>query len=66
MSAHPRIEAPFATPEEALAHDAWLRAKVQAALDEPGPSIPHDQVMAELRARIEEAARADDQARLAK
>ncbi len=53
MSAHPRIEAPFATPEEALAHDAWLRAKVQAAIDEPGPSIPHDQVMAELRARIE-------------
>jgi hypothetical protein len=53
MSANPKMDAPFATPEEALAHDAWLRAKVQAAIDEPGPSIPHHQVMAELRARIE-------------
>jgi hypothetical protein len=60
------MDAPFATPEEALAHDAWLRAKVQAAIDEPGPSIPHDQVMAELRARIEDLARADDPTRLAK
>lgn len=37
----------------AAAYDEWLRSKVQAALDDPRPSIPHDQVMAEMRALIE-------------
>lgn len=31
----------FADPE---AHDAWFRAKVQEALDDPRPAIPHDEV----------------------
>jgi hypothetical protein len=25
-------------------HDAWFRAKVQEALDDPRPAIPHEQV----------------------
>lgn len=46
------IESEFATAEEAAAYDRWLCAKVQKALDDPRPSIPHDQVMAEMRALI--------------
>ena len=47
------IESEFATTEEAEAYDAWLRAEIEASLADPRPSIPHDQVMAELRAIIE-------------
>ena len=47
------IESEFATTEEAEAYDVWFRSKVQEALDEPGPGIPHDVVMAEMRALIE-------------
>lgn len=36
------------------AHDAWLRAKVREALDDPRPPIPHAEVMAELRERIDQ------------
>lgn len=46
------IVSEFATTEEAEAYDAWFRAKVQEALDDPRPPIPHDQVMAEMRALI--------------
>lgn len=47
------IESEFATTEEAEAYDAWFRAEVEASLADPRPSIPHDQVMAKLRAIIE-------------
>lgn len=47
------IESEFATTEEAEAYDVWFRAKVQEALDDPGPGIPHDVVMAQMRALIE-------------
>jgi hypothetical protein len=46
-------ESEFATTEEAEAYDAWLRAEVEASLADPRPSVPHDQVMAELRVIIE-------------
>lgn len=45
------IESEFATTEEA--HDAWVRAKVEKVLASTKPRIPHDQVMAETRTRIE-------------
>jgi DNA-damage-inducible protein J len=35
------------------AYDAWFRAKVQEALMETGPAIPHGQVMDEARALVE-------------
>ena len=38
---------------EAREHDAWFRAKVQEAMDDPRPSIPHDVVMDETRAIID-------------
>ena len=35
---------PF-TPVNDAAYDAWFRAKVQEALDDPRPRIPHAEVM---------------------
>ncbi|MFW2829291.1 stability determinant [Sphingomonas sp. ID0503] len=43
----------FATTEEAEAHDAWVRAKVARAIASDKPRVPHDQVVAEVRAIIE-------------
>ena len=47
------IESEFATTEEAEAYERWFRAKVQESLDDNSPSIPHDQVMAEMQAFID-------------
>lgn len=47
------IESEFATTEEAEAYERWFRAKVQESLDDNGPLIPHDQVMAEMQAIID-------------
>ena len=38
-------------------YDAWFRANVQEALDDPRPSVSHDQVMAEVRATVAGATR---------
>jgi DNA-damage-inducible protein J len=35
---------PFAFEPTPSAHDAWFRAEVQAALDDPRPGIPHEDV----------------------
>lgn len=42
------IVSEFETDEQAASYDRWFRAKVQASLDDPRPSIPHDQVMGEM------------------
>lgn len=47
------IESEFATSEDAAAHDAWFRAKVERAMASTKPPIPHDQVMAMARAVID-------------
>jgi hypothetical protein len=47
----------FETQEQADSYDKWFRAKVQAAIDDPRPGIPHDEVMAHLDAIIEAAAK---------
>lgn len=49
---------PFAL-EDDPEHDAWFRAKVQAALDDPRPATPHDEVEAYFAAR-RDAARSKD------
>ena len=36
-----------ATTNDAAAYTAWLTQQVQEAIDDPRPSIPHDEVMAE-------------------
>lgn len=43
------IVSEFETEEQAASYDRWFRAQVQEAIDDPRPSIPHDQVMAEMR-----------------
>ena len=40
------------------AYDAWFRVKVQEALDDPRPAIPHQQVMNETQTLIEKKRRA--------
>lgn len=47
----------FETEEQAASYDRWFRAKVQASLDDPRPSIPHDEAMARIRATIDAARR---------
>lgn len=53
MPALDPIVSEFASTEEEEAYDVWFRAKVQESLDEPGPGIPHDQVMAEIQAILD-------------
>ena len=50
----------FETEAQAASHDRWFRAKVQTSLDDPHPNVPHDQVMAEMRALIESKHNAHD------
>lgn len=42
---------PFAFATDPATHDAWFRAKVQEALDDPRPAIPHDKVEAHFAKR---------------
>lgn len=45
---------PVGLVSDPAAYEAWFRAKVGEALDDPHPPIPHDKAMRDLRARIEE------------
>lgn len=49
----PRVSE-FETQEQADSYDRWFRAKVQEAIDSQKPRIPHDQVMAEMWAVIDQ------------
>lgn len=56
----------FVAEHEARAadHDSWFRSKVQEAIDDPGPNIPHEEVQRDTRALLrrlaaEAAGRAD-------
>ena len=42
---------PIGLTTDPVAHDAWFRAKVQEALDDARPAIPHDQVEAHFARR---------------
>ena len=42
---------PFSLAANAPEHDAWFRAKVREALDDPRPAIPHEQVEAHFAQR---------------
>jgi hypothetical protein len=41
-------------PDDPEAYEKWFREQVQAALDDPRPSIPHEQALREIAALIEE------------
>lgn len=34
------------------AYDSWFRAKVREAMDDPRPSVPHDQAMQDIQGAI--------------
>jgi len=40
--------------EEDASYDRWFRAKVQEALDDTRPGIPHDEAMAQIDRWLEE------------
>jgi DNA-damage-inducible protein J len=42
---------PFSLAKNAAEHDVWFRAKVQEALDDSRPDIPHAQVEAHFAKR---------------
>jgi len=46
----------FETTEQEASYNEWLRAKVAASLADPRPAIPHDEVMAEMDALIDQIA----------
>jgi hypothetical protein len=46
------IVSEFETQEASDSYDAWFRAKVQESRDDPRPTIPHDVVMAKMRALL--------------
>ncbi len=48
---------PFALTNNPAGHDAWFRAKVQEALDDPRPAIPHKKVEAHFAKRRARALR---------
>jgi len=49
------FEVEVETEEQDSEYTAWFRAKVQEAIDDPGPYIPHDAVMARIREIIAKA-----------
>lgn len=49
----PRVSE-FETDEKAASHSRWFQARVQKSMDDPRPSVPHDQVMAEMWAIIDQ------------
>ena len=49
---------PAALTVDPDAYDAWFRAKVQEALVDPRPAVPHAQVMDEAQALIDRKRRA--------
>lgn len=57
------IVSEFETEEQAASYDRWFRAKVQASIDDPLPSIPHDEAMAEVDRMLEERRKARRAAR---
>ena len=43
------IESEFASEAEAAEYQQWLIAKVNQAIDDKQPRIPHDKVMTDMR-----------------
>jgi len=41
------------TEEQEAGYTEWLKAKIQASLNDPRPNIPHDKVMENARALLE-------------
>ena len=46
------IVSEFETQEQADSYDRWFRAKVQEALEDSRPSLPHDEVVRRMDERF--------------
>lgn len=44
----------FETAEQQASYNQWFRAKVEEALDDKRPRVPHDQVAARMEALLTE------------
>lgn len=44
------------TEAEQASYDNWLKRKVEAAINDPRPSIPHEEVVAYMQKRLKELA----------
>ena len=51
------IVSEFETEEQAESYDRWFRARVQAAIDDKRPDVPHEEAMAHIRKVIKAAAK---------
>jgi hypothetical protein len=40
---------------EAAAYVKWLKAEIQQAIDDPSPTVPHDEAMRQIRAALKRA-----------
>ncbi|MEC3950607.1 type II toxin-antitoxin system RelB family antitoxin [Sphingobium sp. HWE2-09] len=57
MNEHTPLTSEFDTPEQAIAWEIWLNAKVAASLADQRPPVAHDEAMARARAIIQAKAR---------
>jgi len=55
MNKYSPLVSEFGSAEEEAAYLEWLKKKVEESLADPRPPVPHDQVMAEVRAIINKA-----------
>jgi len=53
MNKYSPLISEFGSAEEEAAYNEWFRNKVEASLADPRPSIPHDEVMAEIDALLD-------------
>lgn len=43
----------FDTTDQEANYNAWLNAKIEKSLNDPRPNVPHDEVMAQMRALLQ-------------
>ena len=53
MNRYSPLISEFGSAEEEAAYVEWLKRTVEESLADPRPPVPHEQVMAEVRAIIE-------------
>jgi hypothetical protein len=57
VNEHTPLTSEFETPEQAIAWEIWLNAKVAASLADQRAPVAHDEAMARARAIIQAKAR---------
>jgi hypothetical protein len=55
MNKYSPLVSEFGSAEEEAAYNEWFRKKVEESIADPRPPVPHDEVMAEMRAIIDKA-----------